>query len=123
MLMSTAPVLIVDPNLDGLELYSTALALEGIASLTATSADEALRRFEAAAPKVLVTGLRLPGTGGADLIRRVRRAAPASQVFIVALSTNADVETRHAQDAGCNLVLPVPCSPERLVGALRRALM
>ena len=120
--MANAPVLLVDSNTDGLDLYSTALEIEGIRSVTARSAEEALDRMEGAVPRVLVTGLRLPGTGGTDLIRSVRLATPRSDLYIVALSTDDEVESRFAREAGCDVVLKVPCLPETLVGELRRAL-
>ena len=120
--MSCGPVLLVDSNPDGLELYATALALEGIIASTASSAHEALDRLEDAAPRVLVTGLRLPGMAGSDLIRQVRRIGPHSNIFIVALSTDDEGESRGAREAGCDVVLRVPCLPETLVGELRRAL-
>ena len=120
--MTTPSVLLVDSNADGLELYSTALALEGIPTTTARSADEAMDLVEDATPRVLVTGLRLPGTGGTELIRHVRRLDRRADIFIVALSTDHEVETRGAQEAGCDVVLRLPCLPETLVGELRRAL-
>lgn len=120
--MTNAPVLLVDANADGLELYATALAIEGIGAITAHSVEEALDRFEGAAPRVLVTGLRLPRTGGTDLIRALRRRAPASDLYIVALSTDDESERHDAREAGCDVVLKVPCLPETLVGELRRAL-
>ena len=120
--MSSAPVLLVDSNADGLDLYATALAIEGIASVTAHSAREALDRLDGASPRVLVTGLRLPGTGGTDLIRTIRRRTSPSDLYIVALSTDDDVESRFAREAGCDVVLKVPCLPDTLVGELRRAL-
>jgi CheY-like chemotaxis protein len=120
--MTHAPVLLVDSNTDGLDLYATALAIEGIATVTAHSAEEALDRFEGVSPRVLVTGLRLPGTGGTDLIRTVRRRTRASDTYIVALSTDDEFDSRSAREAGCDAVLRVPCLPETLIGELRRAL-
>lgn len=120
--MTNAPVLLVDANTDGLDLYATALAIEGIATVTAQSAEEALDRFEDLSPRVLVTGLRLPGTGGTDLIRNVRRKPQASDLYIVALSTVDELDSRSAREAGCDAVLRVPCLPDTLIGELRRAL-
>ena len=120
--MTNAPVLLVDANSDGLDLYATALAIEGIGAVTAHSAEEALDRIDGGSPRVLVTGLRLPGTGGTDLIRTVRRRTSAADLYIVALSTDDQIESRVARDAGCDVVLKVPCLPETLVGELRRAL-
>ena len=120
--MAHPEVLLVDSNADGIELYSTALALAGIEAATAGSAREALDQMKVAQPRVLVTGLRLPDTPATDLIRNVRRQARGRGIFIVALSTNERVEARQAREAGCDVVLKIPCLPETLVGELRRAL-
>ena len=116
----TAPVLLVDPNRDERDMYATALAMEGLRVHTAASAGEALDMLERAQPGALVTELRLPGTGGAELIERVRRTLPAT--FIVALTTSDGADAGHAREAGCDVVLHVPCLPETLVGELRRGL-
>jgi len=118
--LMAAPVLIVDSNPDGREMYVTALALEGIHADTAESAGEALDVMARTHPRAVVTELRLPGTGGTELIRRMRRSQPA--IFIVGLSTHPGSETRRAREAGCDIVLQVPCLPETLVSQLRRAL-
>jgi two-component system nitrogen regulation response regulator GlnG len=116
----SAPVVIVDSNRDGLEMYMTALALEGIPATAAASAGEALEVIARDQPRALVTELRLPGTGGADLIRRVRSTVPST--YIVGLTAFEDANTREAREAGCDIVLPLPCLPATLVRQLRRAL-
>ena len=116
----SVPVVIVDSNLDGHEMYMTALAIEGIVASSASSAREALDVIARVHPRALVTELRLPGTRSSDLIRRVRTAAPST--YIVGLSTSEDADTRDAREAGCDVVLPLPCLPETLVRQLRRAL-
>ena len=122
MSQSLAPVLLVDSNPDGLELYATALAMAGIGSETTETAREALARVAAHPPRVLVTGLRLKDTRATELIRKVRRAAGRDDIFIVGLSTNARLESQPAHEAGCDVVLPVPCLPETLVHELQRVL-
>jgi two-component system, NtrC family, response regulator GlrR len=121
MPQSPAPVLLVDSNPDGLELYSTALALAGIGVETAVSAGDALDHVVANPPRVMVTGLRLRGRPATDLIENVRRRT-RDDVYIVGLTTNARLETQPARAAGCDLVLTVPCLPETLVHELRRVL-
>ena len=122
MSQSPAPVLLVDSSRDGLELYATALALAGIGSNTAQNAADALDRVAMHPPRVLVTGLRLRDSRATELIRSVRRTARRDDIFIVGLSTNARLESQSAHEAGCDLVLPVPCLPETLVHELRRVL-
>ena len=116
----SVPVVIVDSNLDGLEMYMTALAVEGISANAASSAGEALDVVARVHPRALITELRLPGTGSSELIRSVRNASPAT--YIVGLSTSEGSETREAREAGCDIVLPLPCLPETLLRQLRVAL-
>ena len=115
-----ARVVIVDSNRDGLEMYVTALALEGIEAAAATSAGEALDVIAKTQPRAVVTELRLPGTRTTDLIERVRRAVPHG--LIVGLSASGSREAKEARDAGCDIVLNVPCLPDTLVRELQHAL-
>jgi DNA-binding NtrC family response regulator len=116
----SAPVVIIDSNRDGLEMYMTALALEGIEAATASSACEALDVIARTQPRAVVTELRMPGAHGAELVKRVRTAQP--HAYIVGLSTSGAREAHEARDAGCDLVLPVPCLPDTLVRHLQHAL-
>lgn len=116
----TAPVVIVDSNPDGLEMYVTAFALQGIASHAAASGREALDLVERVHPRAVVTDLRLSDTTGSDLIRRVRTTEPGA--FIVGLSSNDGPDTVEARAAGCDVVLKLPCLPETLIAQLRGVL-
>lgn len=115
-----SPVLLVDSNRDERDMYATALALEGIPTDVVASADEALDVIRHEQTRAIVTELRLPGTGGTTLIQRVRNRQPG--MFIIALTTSDGSDAREARDAGCDVVLHVPCLPETLVGEIRRAL-
>jgi two-component system C4-dicarboxylate transport response regulator DctD len=114
-----ASVLIVDSNPDGREMYLTALAIEGFETRTAASATEALEVFERTRPNAVVTELRLAGTRGVELIQRLRQDQPGT--FIVGLASEGPDEGQ-ARQAGCDIVLPVPCLPETLIQQLRRGL-
>ena len=116
----SAPVVIVDSNRDGLEMYRTALALEGIEAVAATSAGEALNVIARTRPRAVVTDLWLPGTRSGELIRSVRNVQP--DAFIVGLSASGPREAFEARAAGCDVVLRVPCLPETLVSQIRTVL-
>ena len=116
----SAPVVIVDSNRDGLEMYVTALALEGIEATPATSAVEALDVIAKTHPRAVVTDLWLPGTPSGELIRRVRNEQP--DAFIVGLSASGPREAFEGRAAGCDVVLRVPCLPETLVKQIQNVL-
>jgi two-component system, NtrC family, C4-dicarboxylate transport response regulator DctD len=113
-------VLIVDSNPDGREMYLTALAIEGFEARAAASASEALDVFERTRPRAVVTELRLPDTRGVDLVHRMRQEDPGA--FIVGLASEGP-DRGQAREAGCNVVLQVPCLPETLIRQLRRGLV
>lgn len=113
-------VLIVDSDPDGREMYSTALAIEGFETRSAASASEALEVFGRTHPRAVVTELRLPDTRGLDLVQRMRQEDPGA--FIVGLASEGP-DRGQAREAGCDVVLPVPCLPETLIGQLRRGLV
>lgn len=117
------PVLLVDGNADGLELYETALRLEGIQASTAGTAIEALARMRADRPRVLVIDVRLPDADGALLIRHLREDLGTAGLFIVALSAGGLFDSRRARAAGCDIFLAKPCSPDVLIRALRAGLV
>jgi CheY-like chemotaxis protein len=124
MLMSQSParVLLVDSNRDGLDLYATALAFEGIPSDVVDSAREALYRVAADPPRVFVTGLRLRDVRATELIRQVRDTTGRQELLIVGLTANVQLDSQRAHEAGCDIVLPVPCLPATLVHEVRRVL-
>lgn len=115
-----APVLIVDSDRDGREMYITALALAGIEAEGAASATEALAVIARTHPRAIVTELRLSDAAGGVLARTVRRRQPGT--FIVGLSTEMSSTAGPALDGSCDVVLPVPCLPETLIRQLRPVL-
>lgn len=116
------PVLLVDGNADGLELYETALRLEGIHASTAGTAIEALASLREEPPCALVIDVRLPDADGALLIRQLRENVGTAGLFIVALSAGGSFDSRRACAAGCDVFLAKPCLPEVLIRALRAGL-
>jgi len=80
--------------------------------------DAACAEFAAHPPDVLVTDLSMPGSGGLELIRRVRLREPQARVLVFSMHDGA-LLVRRAFEAGARGFLTKASSPDCLVLAIR----
>ena len=76
-------ILLVDDEVDFLEATSTRLRRRGFEVRTATRVEDAMPAVEAGWPGVVVLDVMLPGTGGLEGLRRMKRAAPGLPVLML----------------------------------------
>jgi CheY-like chemotaxis protein len=114
-----AVVLLVESHDDSRDMYADYLRHCGFTVRTADTTDEGLIRASDA--DVIVTEIRVHGSfDGVELVSRLRDAARTRQTPIIVLTSCAFApDQQRAQAAGCNLFLPKPCLPERLVSEIR----
>ncbi|HQR03863.1 MAG: nitrogen regulation protein NR(I) [Proteobacteria bacterium] len=116
------PVWIIDDDRSIRWVLEKALAREGIAHTSFTSADDALAAFEAGQePRVLVSDIRMPGPSGLDLLQRVRARRPGLPVIIMTAYSDLDSAVAAFQ-GGAYEYLPKPFDVDQAVGLVRRAL-
>jgi signal transduction histidine kinase/CheY-like chemotaxis protein len=115
-------VLAVDDDSDALALVAELLEAAGARVDTAASAEDALRRLDAAPPDVLVADLGMPHVDGFQLIAQIRRH-PNPQVRLLpaaALTAYARSDDRvKALRAGFHIHLSKPIDPAELVTTIR----
>lgn len=80
--MSRARLLVVDDKPSFLTLFEK-LVGDRMEVHTVSSAEKALGLMAAMDVDVVVTDVRMPGMGGLDLLREIKRAAPAVEVILV----------------------------------------
>ena len=118
--MATLRVLFVD---DEEELVSTVverLGLRGIQATGATSGQQALARAAAQPFDVVVLDVRMPGLGGLDVIRRLKRSHPDLEVILLSgHGAKEDVEV--GLRLGAFDYLQKPVDLEDLIAILKRA--
>ena len=112
-------VLLVEDDEATREMYSEYLAYSGLRVTEAPSAYRALEQVRQQTPDVVVTDIAMPGMDGLELSRRLRAAPPTRDVPIIAVSGNP---TGRAQEAGCNMMLEKPCTPDELLHAIEDVL-
>jgi CheY-like chemotaxis protein len=115
----SAVVLLVESHDDSRDMYADYLRQCGFTVRTAGTTDEGLMRASDA--DVIVTEIRVHGSfDGVELVCRLRNAAKTRRTPIIVLTACAFApDQQRALAAGCNVFLPKPCLPERLVSEIR----
>jgi cyclic di-GMP phosphodiesterase len=113
-------ILLVDDEPALRELLRVTFEGADVAVVEAESGEEALAELARELPDALVLDLRLPGIGGADLCRRLRREEPTSELPIVVLSGGDEADLQRARDAGADEVIRKPFSPLELLAIVER---
>src|SRR5262245_13962569 len=112
--LSGLRALVVDDEADARDLMATILRMQDAEVQTAATIAEATRIITDWTPDIVISDIAMPGGGGYELIRRLRRGgnkAPA-----IAITAHAGDEARlRALAAGFQMHLPKPVEPFELV--------
>jgi len=83
---------------------------------------QALDRAFVFLPDIVVTDLNIPGIDGFELTRRLKQDQRTCEIPVLAVTGYAAFasDPQRALRAGCDVVLPKPCSPDELEIAIRR---
>jgi PAS domain S-box-containing protein len=114
-------VLVVEDEPDTREFLRRLLDSYGASVILAESATDALARFEAERPDILVSDIGLPEMDGHDLMRRIRRLDRSGRdsVPAIALTAYARSEDRtRALRAGYQAHMAKPVEPAELVATI-----
>lgn len=121
--MAGERVLIVDDNPFNVKLAKYLLTADGLDVRVAENSEEALASIAAWAPELVLMDLRLPGTDGLTLTKRLRADSANQGLAIIAFSAEAtQEEERRALDAGCNGYLSKPIDTRSFAATVRKHL-
>jgi two-component system nitrogen regulation response regulator GlnG len=113
-------VLILDDDESMRWVMGTALDDAGFETRCLSSADGLEEAIGSWSPDVLVSDIRMPGTDGLDLARRLRESHP--DLPVVLITAHSDLETAvSAYDTGAFDYLPKPFDLDELVQVVQRA--
>jgi CheY-like chemotaxis protein len=116
-------VLLVDGHHDTLALNAIALSGMGFEVMAAFDATEAFGRAWKNHPDIIALELVNQGTSGWDLLAHLKSEARTRDIPVVAVTTDAQTETRErARREGCAALIVKPYVPNRLAAALRNVL-
>ncbi|MEU6700240.1 response regulator transcription factor [Pseudonocardia sp. NPDC046786] len=124
--VASSTVLVVDDDERVRTLVSWQLEADGFAVVTAPDGAAALDRIASARPDLVVLDLSLPGVGGLDVLRRVRRddatTGGAALPVIVLSGRSGETDRIVGLDLGADDYLVKPFSPGELAARVRSVL-
>ncbi len=113
-------VLIVDDYEDAREMYAEYLRLVRYDVSTAADGGAALRCAAQHECDLIVLDLAMPKIDGLTVLRSLRRDPSLKTVPVIILSASVDAHVRiQSLEAGADLFLEKPCSPDELERAVR----
>lgn len=117
-------VLLVEDDQEGRRLYAEWLTEAGFRVDQAHNGLQALDRAFGSQPDVVVTDLDIPGIDGLELTRRLKQDPRTCDIPVLAITGYAPFASDPVRvlRAGCDAVLPKPCSPDDLETAIRSLL-
>lgn len=113
-------ILVVDDEPGIRDLVGQYLRNEGFDVDVAADGADALLRFRARSPDLVVLDLRLPGIDGLDVLREIRRTSSA---YVIVLTARADeTDKLIGLELGADDYITKPFSPRELVARVRAVL-
>jgi DNA-binding response OmpR family regulator len=113
-------ILVVDDEAAIRDLVGSYLRSEGFEVDEAADGEDALVRFGERAHDLVVLDLRLPGIGGLDVLREIRRT---SAVYVIVLTARAEeTDKLVGLELGADDYVTKPFSPRELVARVRAVL-
>ncbi len=116
-------VLVTDDDHDARELVTELLRSRGAGVVAVASTEACIEAIDREVPHVLLSDVAMPGQDGFELMRRVRRRAPAAggRVPAIALTAYArDDDRDHSRAAGFDVHLSKPVDLDTLVATVAR---
>src|SRR5213075_1779079 len=114
------PVWIVDDDRSIRWVLEKALAREGIAYKTFSTAYEVLQALAISQPQVLVSDIRMPGESGLVLLSKIKERYPQMPVIIMTAYSDLDSAVAAFQ-GGAFEYLPKPFDVDHALALIRRA--
>jgi len=113
-------ILVVDDEAIVREVVTQYLKQDGFSVETAADGNEALDRFTAARPDLVLLDLKLPGIDGLEVCRRIRMQSNVPIIMVTAKSD--EVDTIIGLGVGADDYISKPFSPRELVARIKAVL-
>jgi DNA-binding response OmpR family regulator len=113
-------VLLVDDDVQLCKLLAERLATEGFAMETVHDGPRGLERALSMEHALLVLDLMLPGMGGLDVLRRLRKSSPVPVLILTARGEDSDRIL--GLEMGADDYVPKPFNPRELIARMRAIL-
>jgi two-component system response regulator CpxR len=118
--MSMDRVLIVDDDVQLCRLLEERLSTEGFTIEAVHEGSRGLERALSTEHALVVLDLMLPGMGGLDVLRRLRKQSPVPVLILTA--RGEDAERIQGLELGADDYVPKPFNPRELIARIRAIL-
>ena len=113
-------ILVIDDEEANVRVLSMSLRADGYEVVTAYSGKEGLQVFEAEAPDVVLTDIKMPGMDGIEVLKAIKARRPEAEVIII--TGHGDIDNAiEALQSGASDFINKPVRDEALAIALKRA--
>ena len=113
-------ILLIDDEAGIRKLLSISLRSEGYDVITAENGKRGIELFEQQAPSIVLTDIKMPGTDGIGVLRRIKEINPETEVIVITGDGDMKLAVKSLQlDASDFITKPI--SKEALSVALKRA--
>jgi DNA-binding NtrC family response regulator len=120
-LSRSSRILVVDDEVNARTALADLLRDEGFEVEIAADAFKALGKYEAFAPHVVITDLKMPGMDGIELVKRIRAAEDPAAVIV--MTAFGDVDTAvEAMHAGAADYLTKPLNFDELLVVVKKVM-
>ena len=114
-------VMLVDDAQEARDMYSAHLVAAGFRVIEAVDGEHALLKAITFMPDVIIMDLAMPVLDGWEATHRLKTHPKTEHIFVIALSGRISrSEVQRAEDAGADVVLMKPCTPEMLLVVIER---
>jgi len=111
-------ILIIDDDVEILALYRTLLKQVGYEPSIVANGHDALNIFSQEKPSLVLLDLSMPGLGGLEVLREIRRLDTATPVII--LTADTGMESRRAcKEMGISAYFTKPPNFDELIETIR----
>ncbi len=118
--MSRDVILVVDDEVDIQELIRYNLKKEGYSAFVVGSGEEALAAAEELKPGAIILDLMLPGMGGIEVCKLLKRQASTKDIPVIMLTAKTeDADVVAGLETGADDYITKPFSPKVLIARLR----
>jgi two-component system, cell cycle response regulator DivK len=116
-------VLLVDDLQEAREMYAATLTSAGMRVAEATDGEHALLKVISVMPDVIVMDLAMPVLDGWEATHQLKTHPRTRHIAVVALTGHVTPRAlERAEDAGADVVLAKPCTPDTLLFFIERLL-
>jgi len=118
--LNTGNILVVDDEPQIRRVLRSTLSSQGYVITDAKSGEEALESFRKERPDLVLLDVNMPGMGGIEACREIRRISDAPIIMLTV--RNAELDKVSALDAGADDYVVKPFGIEELLARIRAAL-